>query len=283
LLRPFRIADDSLEFDDKIPAVKQIADARETIITQRSQYLEALKIFDQADNTFIQTEQAMALLDAGFSIDDTLFGVPMGTPGKIQQALRSAQGRSNASVTQMHTLESALARRMLAGLRSMEIPQIAEKIPGATFFQEEIPVLLQAQRVLVDIHPMILGYRNTGFGLRMLVSQLESHKNMPSLIAVINSRMTQMHNQLSDILKRLVLEKYPLDHAKTDISIAEYLLAKLPTNEDLSGLLNSSAELLEKLATLSAKVACRLTAIAEEIETALGFPPLPEPPEEKPS
>jgi hypothetical protein len=117
--------------------------------------------------------------------------------------------------------------------------------------------------------------------LHILVQQLENNRDKPMLIDSIKARVRKMHDQLGEIFKRLVLVKYPLDHGQADISIADYLLARLPTDEDLGGLLNSHGELMEKLPVLYLKLTSRLAAVSERVETALGFPLMPDPPEKK--
>lgn len=282
LLRPLRLADDLLESQDLATEMESIRKARAVVLAEKTKYEEALKEFDQADSLFIEIEQASALIEANFSFPRDAFSVPLNSYEKIQDALRSASARSNGAQARLKTMESAIAGRIQIALRLLDNPQVAKKIPGIDLLQEEVSRFLKAQGLLVEMFPKLMEYRLTGSAMQVLLSQLEHNRDKMPLINAIKARMLKMHNQLGEIFKRLVLVKYPLDHADASVSIANYLLEKLPTDEDLGGLLNAYSELMEKLPILYLRLTSHLGAVSEQVETALGFPPMDDVPEKPP-
>jgi Zn-dependent protease with chaperone function len=282
LLRPLKLADDLLESRDLATEIESIRKARAVILAEKTKYEDALKEYDQADTILVEIEQASALIEAEFTFPSDAFSVPLSSYQRIQDALRSAHGRTCGADSRMRAMESAITERIQIGLRLLDDPQVASKIENIEALREEVPRLLKAQGLLVELFPKLMEYRLTGASLQTLLTQLETHRDKISLINAIKSRMLKLHNQLGEIFKRLVLAKYPLDHAQSSISIADYLLPKLPTDEDLGGLLNSYAELMEKLPVLYLRLTSQLGAVSEQVESVLGFPPMADVPEKKP-
>ena len=258
LLRPLKLADDLLDAQDLAAEMESICKVRAVILAEKTKYEEALKEYDEADTVFVQIEQASALIEANFSFPSETFSMPMNSYERIQTAMRSAHARKNFAEGRMQAMESAVTGRIQIGLRLLADPKLMPKIMNIAALRVEVPRLLAAQGVLVDLFPKLMEYRLTGAALQILLSQLEGNRDKMPLINAIKSRMRKLHNQLGEIFKRLVLVKYPLDHAQAGISIADYLLAKLPTDEDMAGLLNSYTELMEKLPVLYLKLTSRL-------------------------
>ena len=62
------------------------------------------------------------------------------------------------------------------------------------------------------------------------------------------------------------------------MTVAEYVLPVLPDPRDLGGVLNAASELFSSMPGLYMRVLSDLAMMGEQVEQALGLPPLPEPP-----
>jgi hypothetical protein len=76
---------------------------------------------------------------------------------------------------------------------------------------------------------------------------------------------------------------YPFEHAKGPTTIAEYVLPGGLEENNLVAIYEAGGAILENLSGLMVRIVGRLASIGEQVESALGLPPLPDPPEEKPA
>lgn len=274
VLRPLPIADDFVEKRDLATERDAIERARQVIAAEKANYEEALKKFDRADEVSREIGQASALIDAGFSFPSDTFSVPLHNYEKIQAAMRSVQAQSGNAATRLRAMETAVTERIRSGLRLLGEPEIAAKIDDVAALREEVARLLKVHGLLVELFPQLMEYRRTGAAMQILTGQLQAHRDKASLVGMIKSHMIRLHNQLGDIFKRLVLVKYPFEHGQADISIADYLVPKLPTDDDLAALLESYSAMMDKVPALYLKLTSRLSKISEQVEAALGLPPM---------
>jgi hypothetical protein len=66
---------------------------------------------------------------------------------------------------------------------------------------------------------------------------------------------------------------------KGSLSLSDYTLETIPTEDDLGGIYQASRDILATAHDLYGRLVGRLTVIAERVESLLGLEPLPEPAE----
>ena len=71
--------------------------------------------------------------------------------------------------------------------------------------------------------------------------------------------------------------RYPFEHARGCIYLAEYLFDVFPSEEDLPGILRASGLFLDRMSAFRSRLVGELALMAEAAEGALGARPL-EPP-----
>src|SRR5262249_48999163 len=68
---------------------------------------------------------------------------------------------------------------------------------------------------------------------------------------------------------------YPFEHAREDVSLGQFAFPPLiPAKDDIGGLMEASGEAIDRLAQLHGRALGRLALAAEEVERALGLPPI---------
>jgi hypothetical protein len=135
-------------------------------------------------------------------------------------------------------------------------------------------------RLLTETAPTLLNLRNEHASLGMLLGNLEGNLKNQHLIRTLGKTMDAVGRHLENLRRRLRTAPYPLDHAKADISIGEYMLAELPPADDLGAIFQAGRQALEALPALYVRLIARLAAVAEEVEMVLGLEPLPAPPKD---
>ena len=66
---------------------------------------------------------------------------------------------------------------------------------------------------------------------------------------------------------------YPFEHAQEDVTLARFVVPSLPDKDDVVEVLQAGDEAIDRLGGLYTALG-RLAVTAEEVERALGLPPL---------
>lgn len=254
-----------------------VAEARQRMLAALPQYKETFADFDKADTHLVEAEQARALIRAGFKLKPGIFSVSMCNSEETGRVTRRANEQQELCLGALSPFEAAAADRLGGALRLLRTGDMAERIADVPARLAEAEVILAAMAVVGSQLPEILQLRNQRAALGILVDNLQGNHENQSLIGEIKSRMRTMGQSIRTIHAGLGNERYPFDHAKGDISLADYALEKLPDPEDLGAILNAGSEMMDKLASLYVRMMARLTDAALEVETALGLPALPDP------
>ena len=111
----------------------------------------------------------------------------------------------------------------------------------------------------------------------MLVENLEGNEENKHLVKTIVTTMEAIRRHLEGMRRRLHTVRYPLDHAKGEISIGDYMIDELPAVDDLGATYGAGQKALQTLPSLYVRLMARLAQVAEEVERVLGLEPLAEP------
>jgi hypothetical protein len=178
---------------------------------------------------------------------------------------------------QLEAYESTVGRRIGAALALLEVPQVAKRLTDTHARRVEAERLLPVLSLLDLKCGQILELRNSNAALHMLAQQIEANRQNKDLFQAIGKLMQSGARQIRALSELLANYRYPLDHAKGNISIAQYAVENIPQSDDLSAILGAGGEMLDNLTALCVRICGRLAATAEAVETVLGLPPLPEP------
>ena len=99
-------------------------------------------------------------------------------------------------------------------------------------------------------------------------------KSQPLINACLRAAR-QLHDRLEEFRWKVGdTLSYPFEHAQEDATLARFALPRVPESDNIGELLQATHDALERLTTLYRRALGRLTVTAEEVERALGLPPL---------
>ncbi len=276
--RPVRLARWSLEAPaDPKQALAGLKAARESLPAGQPQYQEWYKRFDEADTKLLHAEQGTALLQARVRPAKQDFPVSLTTEAQVIAHRRAGREEREQIETDLSWYETLAASRLLAALDFLRHPAVAGRLAEAEDRRRECDRLLQVLTVLEGQVAPLVELRNALASLGILLSKWEGNEQNERLGDRIREGMTSLHGQVSAIRHLLKATDYPFDHARKDISVGAYVIAEMPQEEDLGGILDAADALVRTLPHLRARIVGRLCQVAEEVEKVLGLEPLPEP------
>jgi hypothetical protein len=100
-------------------------------------------------------------------------------------------------------------------------------------------------------------------------------KNQPLINAILRAaaglrdRLDEFRWKVGDAIE------YPFEHADQDVTLARFALPPvLPEKDNIGDLMSASGEAIDRLSGLYCRTLGRLAVTAEEVERALGLPPI---------
>ena len=257
--------------------VALIQSTRKLLVARAPEYSDAFQKYDDADSTILQTCRAKALIDADFKVKADTFPVPMTSTSDANAVRSKALAQQEQFSRKLDALEETVARRLIAALELLHVPSVAAKIPDAAKIQEETSELLSSLSLVNRQMPALLQFRNDHASLAILLENLQGQEQNRALFEAIAKHMKTAMAALHEFHGTLSVVDFPLDHGRGQMSIGTYALPELPAPDDLGAIYGASEKLLDALPSLYVRLAARLALIAEQIESVLKLPPLPEP------
>jgi hypothetical protein len=123
----------------------------------------------------------------------------------------------------------------------------------------------------------LLVIRDAQIAMGKLLSLLSESNDNPQLITQITDRMAEMKDHILHLRESFEGILYPFDHARADISVADYLLKAIPDGENPFELYEAADTIGNALPPMQARVTGRLCQIAEMVETHFGLVLLEDP------
>jgi len=189
-----------------------------------------------------------------------------------------AEAELGQLVAECEPFGSAAARRLMAALAILEDDSIADNMPDGRDRREEARALYPCAAHLgsryADLISRMLLHRSV---LLMMVSAYQGAgdtQNKPLTSGLLRAGST-LHGFLVEFQSKVGDSVvYPFEHAEENITLARFALPTLPDTNDIGGLLQASHEALDRLGALYVRALGRIAVTAEEVECALGLPPI---------
>jgi hypothetical protein len=259
------------EVDAKASAAA-LREARKIMARDAAAARGAMKSYAAFDSQLLEVEQAQALLDANLRFKPDAFSVSLATRVETGNAAAKARAGSERLDKQLEPFDAAASRRIVAALSLLGVPQVAKRIDQSVPSRAEVQRMLSVLWLLRGLLDELLAVRNANAALALLTRQIAGNQKNVALLRCIGLRMQTQLLQIGKVSEKLAAHRYPLDHAKGDISLAHYALERLPRSEDLGAILNAGRQMLDNLMTLYVRICSRLAATAEAVEKVLGLP-----------
>ena len=278
VLRPLRLPGQISASGDPRETLVRLKQARDEMLKAAPAYVAAFAAYDKADTQLLEAQQADALLNVRIRVKPDDFSQPMGEPGTVLQLLQGANYRFSQLAPQLEPLERWAQERLLAALVLSRHPKVAARLADAETRAGEAAQILAALAVVSREFDGYLKLRNRFAITLKLISKLSEQKENAALGGMLEKSMSQLTYEIRDLERELSKAPYPFSHAKAQPTLAGFLITAYFQDGDYNGILSAAHELVEGFPQLYVRMVGRLVALAEEVETIFGLPPLLDPP-----
>lgn len=264
-------------------AIEGLKTAREDLVEAAPNIHPAIKVFRESAGTLATLAQVRELFRAGVK-------VPPGFSSFEVRKLSDAETIEAEEFAKQEKLEKRLSRwdaicrrRVFSGLSLLFDPEMdtaIEKIESYRKHCRELLTVMNSLSLQVGTMKSLLITRGVIGGLLQVLEKDPKNEKANSAIRIQARGLAQpvrgMHQALS-------FHVYPFPTPKENMTIAEYAFAEPPHVDDLQGQFEAAQALVETVMRLYSRALGQLCLFVEHVETALGLPPLPAPPEEEPA
>lgn len=280
LYRPFQGPEEAQKPVTNAAAVlDRLRKSRESMLQKVEGFRENWKLFDECDTRLIEIRMAELLLRTGIRIPRDEFSVPLTTDEQIAAEKTSAEDQQSKLLPRIVPFEQAAAARLFSALRLARTPELTTVLQEARFSADELERLLELFRLINDWIQPLLMLRDTRLALGRMLHEMSSDEQNEKLLQQIKRFIGSMFRQLQSVQEAFAEFEYPFDHARKQISIADFLVESQPEEDDPGAMYEASEKLADRFLQLHTLVFGRLCQAAETVEQFFGMPLLPEPPE----
>lgn len=239
------------------------------------------KLVQQEENAWIEWSQAVSartLMEAGFNQQSvgSIFRVR-----SIQEANQQATFNSNKLqqlTAQLRRYRETIGERLLDGLEYMRSEQVALNAGEAANVADEINLILQIWGTIVsrrdDLEQFFLDFKVVDVVANATEDQFD-HQTL-HVLQNIGVRVNTVMFQLQQATLNLT---YPFEHGLGRVSVAHFLLPKLPVPNNLGETFMVASDLRRNLDYLLRRCMSRLCRLTEKVEAAFGLEPIETPAE----
>jgi predicted Zn finger-like uncharacterized protein len=255
--------------------------ARSDLVPLRDLNIETHKRWDEVHGKAVLAASAVALLKAGAKLKPADFGLPDRTLEAAEAAVRKAGSEFQDLAASWTRFSTIAARRLELALALLESDVVVTRVSDGSARRDEARALYPCTahlggRIVSEQIP-VLWARHTVIHLAQTITQGKTPNNpdwnngLLRAVELLHTRVVTFQGKISDSVF------YPFEHGQEHITLRRFALPIVPGKESIGDLVNAAGEAIEKISTLYLRVLGRLTVTAEEVERALGLPPLPGP------
>jgi predicted Zn finger-like uncharacterized protein len=266
---------------DLSAAEQALAEAREQLQSARAAYQASGRLLRELGGRLVQAELAVVLLKADAKVKASDYGLPAATLHAAESARdqAAAEFRRLDEVDATHPFATAAVARLTGTLGLLEDDRLADRMPDGRDRREEARALYRCTAHLASaIMPQLARLarsRSVLAGAIQVYNDGKDPKNQPRINAILRAasdlrdRFEETRSKVGDAIA------YPFEHASEGVSLGRFAFPpSIPARDDIGGLMEASGEAIDRLAQLHGRALGRLALAAEEVERALGLPPI---------
>jgi len=230
-----------------------------------------------------QLKVLRALKRAHLKFDPAQFELASDTNQTIVSALKKSEAEGTRLTEKLAPFTGLLKRRFDLALGALKSPGGASLLEKCNSSVEEVECLERGLQILQREQETISALEMTCRINHILASNMDGSPEEDSpLVKTIKTGIFKWQEQLSRLDAAFRSQSYPFEHARGKISLARYLVEKLPDPGSDRGIYFQLAPMaLERVQEFSMRARGRLAYLAERVEMDLaGLPQLPEPPDD---
>lgn len=261
--------------------LQQLRDMRQGMVESLKPAKDAYQQYHRGNDLIDDAVQASTLLTAKFMINAKQFNLPSANHEGIERLYDKASTIQKAASEKLDTFEEKINCRLISALQLMHHPKVAERIIAADNKLKQAKTLVAVLCKIGGIFPQILSLQKECIALATLLHNLDGNENNEDLSREMQKLLPPIQECLWGIQNNFAQTTYPFTHAHGEISIASYLMDSLPGKTDFNMIYDTVRNMLDKYYSLYYRIMGQLALTAEEVESAVGLKPLPDPTPEK--
>jgi hypothetical protein len=267
---------------DVAEVVQTLRESRKTLAGLADATRSSGKILAEAHTRAMELSGAHVVLTAGFQPTQGE-GTRLSTPRAAERGAELARERAEAAEAELGPARAAARDRVQAALSLLKTPDVAGRL-GEDASEATAAVLLRIVTVLGQQAPNLRDMVKDHQTVAAIMSVEPTGDDEVQRCLSLMSRRTQALRKRIDSLL-LVLEPvpYPFEHAEGSVSLAAFVAADMPPDENELSAFLQGGHVLTRVSDIHARVHGRLAAIVEDVERAVGLEPLDPSPERPPT
>lgn len=247
--------------------VAAVREAREQVAAALPELLRDGAEYKETFGRLLELQQAQVLTTAGYHLEGA-------DSAAIMRLENQARERLDTLDEQLKSGEQAAGKRLTAALYLMKSEMISLRVDGVEAFRREAPGLLRTTQLMTSIHPLLTELHGIRAEVGALGPRLREAEPPEGLRWALEGALDRLRGQLAEICRKLEGAPYPFDHADAETTLESYIVPELPEQLDL-GLYELGGYALDHAYEVYFRLVGRLAFIAEQLERAAGFEPLP--------
>ncbi len=274
--RPLAISADAVAAPENVAgAIELLTEARSRMDAAFERIAKPLQLFKDAQGVLDDAQRARPVLAAGIKVRPDSFDVDLSSFEKIDRIEARKRAEQESVQKTLNKFDHIARKRLTTALSLLDVEKIASRIEDSADLQKRRQKLLRANGLLAEQLPSALTLFNQHAMMQMCLQLLDANSENETAAKLLRKTATEVVQIVRGLHASLNHQSYPFDHARGEISIADYILAELPDHENLGAYFEASETMSTTLARLYSRTLGGLCLIAEQVEKAVGLPPLP--------
>ncbi|MEZ6134824.1 MAG: hypothetical protein R3C53_07935 [Pirellulaceae bacterium] len=241
-------------------------------------YTELSKEFDDVDSSWLLCHQVEALIDLGAKLDQKDFKVPVQSKAAVLTAADSYRSRLAVLHEELRPLEDAFERRVVAVGELLQTPALRGELGAeADELAQRLGMVCQTLVQVQAAYRELAGTRNRMAALGLILRLVGGQDVDQSIAQNINDRIGTLATEVRATSDRFQGVFFPFEHADGALTMAQYLVPKIPAPGDFGGSVQAVEKLLENYFYVYFRSIGTLALICSRVEEALGWPPQADP------
>lgn len=255
--------------------VAYLHQVREYIRTHRPDYFASRLLHSVGRTTLLEGHSRHTLIRAGMKFKGD-------GPRDLNSSAakkREAEAMEQSTAELLVVYENCMGQRISTALSILASGYFGEGKYAFSDAAVNLPRWFEAKRILDSLSGDRAKLELGMIAFVSLLSHLEANSDNASYIDSVVQASKEVLGLVNDIARRTLDAPYPLDHRDKSMTIGKFLRpTTLLTPEQIGDSYEMGSQVLERFDDLNRRLTARLALMAEQVELALGIPPLAEPP-----
>ena len=214
-------------------AIELLKEARSRMEAAFERVAEPLQVFNDAQSVLDDAQRARPFLAAGIKVGPDSFDVDLSSFEEIDRFEAEKHTEQESVQKTLRKFDHIALKRLTTALSLLDVEKVASLIENSAELLNRRQRLLKANGLLAAQLPSAIDLLNQHAVMQMCLQLLDANSENETAANLLRKTASDVVQIVRGLHASLDHQAYPFDHAKGEISIAEYVLAELPDNDDL--------------------------------------------------